>query len=147
VFDLIGTTLSGWLSDRWDNRVLLSWYYGLRGLSLLYLPYAFASPYGLGLFVVFYGLDWIATVPPTARLLSNRFGTRDGNILFGWLLAGHQIGAGLAAAGAGIIRTYLDRYLEAYIAVGLCCLLAAGLVLMIRKGNSTYTTCKAIKLD
>jgi MFS family permease len=92
LFDLVGTTLSGWLSDRWSNRGLLAWYYGLRGLSLLYLPFAFdLSFYGLSLFAIFYGLDWIATVPPTVRLATKAFGTERGPIMFGWIAAAHQL--------------------------------------------------------
>ncbi len=105
VFDLVGTTLSGWLSDRWSNRGLLAWYYGLRGLSLIYLPFAFdLSFYGLSLFAVFYGLDWIATVPPTVRLAARIFGTDRGPIMFGWIAAAHQLGAALAAFAAGALR-------------------------------------------
>jgi len=88
-----GTTVSGWLSDRWDNRYLLCWYYGLRGLSLLFLPYAFGSAYlGLAAFVIFYGLDWVATVPPTARLAADTFGRENVGIMFGWIAASHQLG-------------------------------------------------------
>src|SRR5439155_539202 len=94
VLDIVGTTVSGWLSDRWDNRYLLCWYYGLRGLSLLFLPYAFGSAYlGLAAFVIFYGLDWVATVPPTARLAADTFGREDVGIMFGWIAASHQLGA------------------------------------------------------
>ena len=74
IFDFVGTIVSGWLSDRYDNRWLLFWYYGLRGLSLLFLPFTDFSFYGLSLFALFYGLDWIATVPPTVRLTAQRFG-------------------------------------------------------------------------
>src|SRR5208282_5220981 len=77
IFDIIGTTLSGWLSDRYSSRALLFWYYGLRGLSLLYLPYSGFDFYSLSIFAVFYGLDWIATVPPTVRLISDAFGRQD----------------------------------------------------------------------
>jgi predicted MFS family arabinose efflux permease len=84
-FDLVGTTGSGWLSDRFDNRWLLFWYYGLRGLSLLYLPFTTFNLYGLSLFAVFYGLDWIATVPPTLRLTIARFGRAKANVVFGWI--------------------------------------------------------------
>ncbi len=134
IFDLIGTTLSGWLSDRYDNRWLLFWYYGLRGLSLIYLPYSDYTFYGLSFFAVFYGLDWIATVPPTSRLASDTFGKTDGPIVFGWIVAGHQLGAGTAALGAGILRTALDGYLEAFIIAGLACIVAAMMVLLIGRG-------------
>jgi len=130
VFDLVGTTLSGFLSDRWDNRYLLFWYYGLRGLSLMFLPYAMdRSFYGLPLFAVFYGLDWIATVPPTVRLTTEHFGPEDGGIVWGWLVAGHQVGGGLAALAAGIVRTAYGSYLSAFISGGVLCVVAALLVL------------------
>ena len=85
VFDFVGTIVSGWLSDRYDNRWLLFWYYGLRGLSLLFLPMTDFSFYGLSLFAVFYGLDWVATVPPTVRLTAQRFGAERANLVFGWI--------------------------------------------------------------
>ncbi len=132
IFDFIGTTLSGWLSDRWSNRALLAWYYGLRGLSLIYLPFAFdASFYGLPLFAMFYGLDWIATVPPTVRLTAQIFGVARGPIMFGWIAAAHQFGAAIAAFGAGALRTALGTYLEAFMLAGLMCLGAALMVLFI----------------
>ena len=99
VFDFFGTVGSGWLSDRYDNRLLLFWYYGLRGLSLLYLPFADFSFYGLSLFALFYGLDWIATVPPTVKLTAAKFGRERANVVFGWVFAGHQLGAAVAAFG------------------------------------------------
>ncbi|RUU52465.1 MFS transporter, partial [Mesorhizobium sp. M7A.T.Ca.TU.009.01.1.1] len=92
IFDLIGTTLSGWLTDRYDPRKLLGVYYGIRGLSLIYLPYSGFSATSLIIFAVLYGLDWIATVPPTLRLANEAFGDRSGPIVFGWIVAGHQIG-------------------------------------------------------
>jgi sugar phosphate permease len=132
VFDLVGTTLSGWLSDRWSNRGLLAWYYGLRGLSLIYLPFAFdVSFYGLPLFAAFYGLDWIATVPPTVRLATRIFGAARGPIMFGWIAAAHQLGAALAAFAAGALRVTLGTYLEAFMLSGLLCLVAALMVLFI----------------
>lgn len=128
VFDFVGTVASGWLSDRYDNRWLLFWYYGLRGLSLLFLPYSDFTLYGLSLFAVFYGLDWIATVPPTVRLTAERFGRERANLVFGWVFAGHQIGAACAAFGAGYARSTLDSYLPAFFIAGLLCLGAALLV-------------------
>jgi len=136
VFDLVGTTLSGWLSDRWSNRGLLAWYYGLRGLSLIYLPFAFdISFYGLSLFAVFYGLDWIATVPPTVRLATRTFGTERGPIMFGWIAASHQLGAALAAFVAGALRVELGTYLAAFVLSGLLCLIAALMVLFIGRSR------------
>ncbi len=126
VFDFIGTTLSGWLSDRWSNRWLLFWYYGLRGLSLIYLPYALdISFFGLSLFAVFYGLDWIATVPPTVRLTANAFGKDQVGMMFGWIVAGHQLGAAFASLGAGVLRTELGTYLQAFVISGSLCAIAA----------------------
>jgi sugar phosphate permease len=131
VFDIAGTTGSGWLSDRYDNRKLLFMYYGLRGISLIYLPFSGYSLYGLSLFAVFYGLDWLATVPPTLRLATDAFGRADAPIVFGWILTGHQIGAAVAAFGAGYLRTSLDSYLQAFILAGVACLATALLVLLI----------------
>ncbi|WP_051512395.1 MFS transporter [Skermanella stibiiresistens] len=132
IFDLFGTTLSGWLSDRYNNRYLLAWYYALRGLSLLWLPFALDLSFlGLSLFAVFYGLDWIATVPPTVRLATNAFGREKAPMMFGWIFTGHQLGAATAAFGAGVLRTAMDGYLEAFLLAGLACLVAAGMSLMI----------------
>ena len=133
VFDFVGTIASGWLSDRYDNRWLLFWYYGLRGLSLLFLPMTDFSFYGLSLFAMFYGLDWIATVPPTVRLTAQRFGPERAGLVFGWIFAGHQLGAAMAAFGAGLSRTELNSYLPAFFVAGALCVVAAGLVLMISK--------------
>ena len=131
IFDFVGTVGSGWLSDRYDNRWLLVWYYGLRGLSLLYLPYSDFTLYGLSVFAVFYGLDWIATVPPTVRLTAERFGRERANLVFGWIFAGHQLGAASAAFGAGLSRTALQSYLPAFATAGALCLIAAVLVPMV----------------
>jgi MFS family permease len=129
VFDFFGTIASGWLSDRYDNRYLLFWYYGLRGLSLLLLPYTDFSFYGLSLFAMFYGLDWIATVPPTVRLAASRFGTERANLVFGWVFAGHQLGAASAAFGAGLSKTMLASYLPAFFVAGALCVFAALIML------------------
>jgi len=133
VFDFFGTIVSGWLSDRYDNRWLLFWYYGLRGLSLVYLPFSDFSFYGLSLFAMFYGLDWIATVPPTVRLTAQRFGAERANLVFGWIFAGHQIGAGFAAFAAGLSRTLLASYLPAFFAAGALCIIAALVALGISR--------------
>jgi MFS family permease len=133
VFDFIGTIGSGWLSDRFDNRWLLFWYYGLRGLSLLYLPFTAFTFYGLSLFAVFYGLDWVATVPPTVKLTADRFGRERAGMMFGWVFAGHQMGAATAAYGAGFSRTEFSSYLPAFFVAGALCLLAAALVMTITK--------------
>lgn len=136
VFDLIGTTCSGWLSDRIDNRWLLCWYYGLRGLALLLLPFALGTSYlNLAVFVVFYGLDWVATVPPTTRLTADIFGKENVGIIFGWIFAAHQLGAATAAYAAGEMRTLLGTYQQTFIAAGLLCFIAAGLVIRIGKAS------------
>nr|WP_245672884.1 MFS transporter [Aldersonia kunmingensis] len=126
VFDVAGTIFSGWLTDRMDARLLLVAYYTLRGLSLLILPSLFApqTQPSMLVFIIFYGLDWIATVPPTVALCREWFGN-DGPIVFGWVFASHQIGAAIAAAGAGAIRDLQGSYdLAWYIAGGLCALAA-----------------------
>jgi len=133
IFDFFGTIVSGWLSDRYDNRWLLFWYYGLRGLSLVMLPFTDFSFYGLSLFAMFYGLDWIATVPPTVRLTAQRFGAERANLVFGWVFAGHQIGAAFAAFGAGLSRTVLATYLPAFFIAGALCLIASLIVLAISR--------------
>ncbi len=129
VFDFFGTLLSGWLADRYDNRWLLFFYYGLRGLSLLYLPYTEFSVISLSLFAVFYGLDWVATVPPTVRLSVDAFGPERANVTFGWIFAAHQLGAACAAFGAGVARTNFSSYLPALYVAGAACLVASALVL------------------
>ncbi|MBY0242037.1 MAG: MFS transporter [Burkholderiaceae bacterium] len=139
IFDLVGTILSGWLSDRYDNRKLLFWYYSLRGLSLLWLPYSEFTLYGLSLFAMFYGLDWIATVPPTVRLTAATFGPEKAGMVFGWIFASHQLGAAVAAFGAGKVRTLLFTYNPALFAAGAACLVAALLALAVR-GNQAAAT-------
>lgn len=131
LFDFIGTVGSGWLSDRFDNRRLLFMYYALRGLSLVVLPFTGFSWYALSLFAIFYGLDWVATVPPTIRLTVERYGPERANIVFGWIFAGHQIGAAAAAWGGGLSRTYLASYLPAFFVAGVLCCIAALAVLSL----------------
>jgi MFS family permease len=133
IFDFFGTILSGWLSDRYDNRWLLFWYYGLRGLSLLFLPFSDFTFYGLSLFALFYGLDWIATVPPTVRLTAQKFGPERAGMVFGWVFCGHQLGAATAAFGAGLSRTVLLSYLPAFFVAGALCIIAAAIVLLIAR--------------
>jgi MFS family permease len=136
LFDFAGTLASGWLSDRFDNRWLLFWYYGLRGLSLLYLPFSDFSFYSLSVFAMFYGLDWVATVPPTVKLTAQRFGPERANVVFGWIFAGHQLGAASAALAGGLSRTVWQSYMPAFVAAGILCLIGAGLVLLINRGRS-----------
>jgi len=133
IFDFFGTIMSGWLSDRYDNRYLLFWYYGLRGLSLIFLPFSDFSFYGLSIFAMFYGLDWIATVPPTVRLTAQKFGPERANLVFGWIFAGHQLGAGTAAFGAGLSRTVYQSYLPAFFIAGALCVFAALIVLALSR--------------
>ena len=132
VFDFLGTVASGWLSDRLDNRWLLFWYYGLRGLSLLWLPQSAFSFYGLSIFALFYGLDWVATVPPTVRLAGKIFGREKGALVFGWIFTAHQLGAAVATFGAGKVRTDLATYLPAFYGAGIMCLFAAVIALAAR---------------
>ena len=132
-FDLVGTTLSGYLSDRFDNRKLLFWYYGLRGLSLFWLPFSSFTLYGLSVFAMFYGLDWIATIPPTVKLAAQEFGKEKAGMIFGWVFAAHQLGAATAAYGAGRTRTLLLTYNPALFAAGAACLFAAVLVMGIQR--------------
>ncbi|MBV9169346.1 MAG: MFS transporter [Chloroflexi bacterium] len=132
MFDMVGTTVSGWLSDRVDPRKLLTWYYTLRGLALFFLPAAFdAGVPALAAFVIFYGLDWVATVPPTVKLVSERFGKERIGPVFGWIFAAHQLGGSVAAFGAGAVHTWLGDYLVAFMTAGALCLLAAGMVIAI----------------
>lgn len=136
VFSFAGGTLSGWLSDRWDNRVLLAWYYGLRGLALMYLPFAFGmSIYGLSLFAVFYGLDWIASVPPTVRLLTRIAGTERAAIMVAWITVIHQVGGAAAAYLGGVLRISFGSYLEAFVFAGLLCFAASAMALLIGAGG------------
>ena len=131
VFDILGTTASGWLTDRYPSRWLLFGYYGFRGLSLIYLAFSDYSFFGLSVFAVVYGLDWVATLPPTVRLTNDAFGQEEGTIVFGWVMTAHQLGAATAAFGAGVIRSALDGYLMAFVFAGLMCVATAFLVLAI----------------
>jgi len=132
-FDFIGTIGSGWLSDRYDNRYLLLGYYGQRGLSLLFLPYSGFSVPMLTVFAVFYGLDWVATVPPTVKLTAKHFGAEKASLVFGWVFAGHQLGSASAAYFAGLVRTGTNSYFPAVLVAGVACLIAAGLILSVGK--------------
>jgi MFS family permease len=134
VFDVAGTVFSGWLSDRADSRLLLGVYYTLRGCSLIVLPSLFAGTAhpSMLVFIIFYGLDWVATVPPTVTLCREHFGT-SGPVVFGWVCAAHQIGAAIAAVTAGVIRDRLGDYTAAWYGAGLLCLVAAVLSARIRR--------------
>jgi sugar phosphate permease len=134
VFDVAGTILSGWLTDRWDPRRLLAVYYVLRGASLLVLPLLLAPTAipPMWAFIVFYGLDWVATVPPTVALCREWFGDR-GPIVFGWVFASHQIGSAIAAFGAGVVRDTTGSYDGAWWGAGALCLVAAVVSLAITR--------------
>ncbi len=134
IFDFIGTLGAGWLSDRFDNRWLLFWFYGLRGLSLIFLSASGFDYVTLSIFAVFYGLDWVATVPPTVKLTVENFGRDKANIVFGWIFAAHQLGAATATFGAGYIRTDYETFMPAVYIAGFMCLLAALAVLGIGRG-------------
>ncbi len=142
-FDFVGTIGSGWLSDRVDSRWLLFWYYGLRGLSLMFLPFTGFSTYGLGIFAVFYGLDWIATVPPTVKLAAQHFGRERAAMVFGWVFTAHQLGAAAAAFGGGLSRDLLQSYLPAFFAAGAACIIAALAAISIQRHRRPATVAVA----
>lgn len=132
VFDILGTTASGWLTDRYSARHLLFAYYSLRGLSLLFLPATLLDGgTGLAVFAVFYGLDWVATVPATVKLTTDAFGRENTGVVYGWIGASHQLGASLAAFGAGAIRTTLGDYRLAFLIAGGLCLLAGAAFIIV----------------
>ncbi|MEK8199013.1 MULTISPECIES: MFS transporter [Lysinibacillus] len=135
VFNLLGTTASGWLSDRFDNRWLLFWYYLLRGASLLLLPYALSqgSVILLTIFTIFYGLDWIATVPPTISITRQIFGMQKSSIIYGWIFASHQAGAAVAAYGGGLIYQFFNSYTWAFFLAGIFCAMASLFVIIVKK--------------
>jgi sugar phosphate permease len=141
IFDIVGTTASGWLTDRYSSRHLLFGYYTLRGLSLLFLPFTLADGSGLGIFAVFYGLDWIATVPPTVRLTGEAFGRENTGVIYGWIGASHQLGASLAAFGAGAVRTFAGDYRFAFWIAGVLCV-AAGLS-FLTIGRRSFATSRS----
>jgi predicted MFS family arabinose efflux permease len=133
VCDLIGTIGSGWLSDRYDNRWLLAIYYGLRGLSLVWLVYTDVSLVAMMAFAVVYGLDFIATVPPTVRLTVGAFGREVGPAVFGWIFAAHQLGVGVMAFSAGVSRDALGTYVPSFLLAGVLCLAAAAAFGLVRR--------------
>ncbi|MBM2618908.1 MFS transporter [Actinoplanes sp. LDG1-06] len=136
LFDIVGTIASGWLTDRVDSRILLGAYYFLRGLSLLILPSLFAATAhpSMLVFILFYGLDWVATVPPTVTLCREYFGER-GAVVFGWVFASHQFGAAAAATAAGLVRDQLGAYTWAWYGAGALAILASVLSLMLFAGK------------
>ena len=132
ICDFIGTIASGWLSDRYDNRMLLAWYYSLRGLSLMWLPFSGFDMVGLSLFSVFFGLDYIASVPVTMKLTILAVGAARAPVVFGWIFAGHQFGAAFMAAAAGLSRDALQSYLPSFFSAGVICVLGALSMLLLR---------------
>jgi predicted MFS family arabinose efflux permease len=137
VFDLVGTIASGWLTDKYDPRKLLFFYYGFRGLSLLLLPsILFASVHPSTLvFVIFYGLDWVATVPPTIMLCRTILGPERATVIYGWVFAAHQIGGSIAAFGAAVLRVHFGDYATAFYISAVMCLITSYFVLQIAKGQ------------
>jgi predicted MFS family arabinose efflux permease len=138
---ITGTMVSGWLTDRFDSRWLLFWYYLVRAPSLLLLPYAFdASFWGIVAFGVFYGFDWITTVAPTVRLTTNVFGTQRASIIYGWIMVSHQLGSATAAYLSGLTRTEFGNYDPAFILAGAACIVAAMLVLRVGRPSRAAKT-------
>ena len=133
IFDIVGTIFSGWLTDRYDPRFLLAMYYTLRGASLFLLPSLFGDEVHVSMlaFILFYGLDWVATVPPTMALCRNAFGDR-GPVVFGWVFSAHQMGAAAAAFGAGVVHDQLGTYDLAWYVAGALCVVAASFCVAIR---------------
>jgi predicted MFS family arabinose efflux permease len=140
IFDILGTIASGWLTDRINPRILLAVYYAFRGLGLLVLPFLLSATVQppIIIFVVIYGLDWVATVPPTVALCREIFG-KDGPIVFGWVFASHQVGAAIAATVAGVVRDSTGEYSAAWFG-------AAGLCLVAAVVSATITRRKAVTL-
>ena len=134
IFDIVGTVASGWLTDRIDPRTLLLVYYTFRGVGLVLLPWLLAESVhpSMVLFIVVYGLDWVATVPPTVALCRRIFGA-EGTIVFGWVFASHQLGAAAAALGAGIVRDTFGTYTYAWFGGAALCLIAAVLSISLRR--------------
>ena len=139
IFNFLGTMGSGWLSDRYDNYILLGIYYMFRGISLIYLPYSNLDFLSLTIWAIFFGLDFIATVPPTVKLASKYFGTIQGPVLFGWIFSAHQFGAAFAAYGAGVARDSLLTYLPVFIWAGFASFMATILILISKKINFQLT--------
>ena len=140
VFNFFGTMGSGWLSDRYDNYMLLGIYYMFRGFSLIYLPYSNLYFYSLTIWAVFFGLDFIATVPPTVKLASKYFGTIRGPVISGWIFSAHQFGAAFAAYGSGVARDSLLTYLPVFLWAGIACFVATILIVLFKRINLSYST-------
>ncbi|MSY40256.1 MAG: MFS transporter, partial [Actinobacteria bacterium] len=139
VFDVVGTIFSGWLTDRYDPRKLLFFYYFLRGVSLFLLPsilFSTVHPSTL-VFVIFYGLDWVATVPPTIMLCRTILGADKATVVYGWVFAAHQVGGSIAAFGAAVARVKFGDYAFAFYASGVMCVVTSYFVLRIARGIKT----------
>ena len=138
VFDVVGTLASGWLTDRIDPKKLLFFYYFLRGISLYLLPsILFTTVHASTLvFVIFYGLDWVATVPPTVILCRTVLGPERATVVYGWVFVAHQVGGSIAALGAGILRVQLGDYALAFYVSGFLCVITAFAVLKITDQSS-----------
>jgi sugar phosphate permease len=145
LFDVVGTIASGWLTDRVDSRLLLGVYYALRGVSLIVLPSLFAATAhpSMLVFIIFYGLDWVATVPPTVALCREYFGAA-GPVVFGWVFASHQIGAAVVATAAGVVRDQLGNYELAWYASGGLAIGAAGLSLLLFRQRPARVSAPAV---
>lgn len=134
VFNFIGTIASGWLTDRWDPRRLLLIYYGFRGVSLLFLPFVHDTV-GMAAFAILFGLDYIATVPPTVALVADVFGRRNVGVVYGWVFAAHMLGAAIAAWVAGVVRESVGDYAAAFVAAGWIAIIAGFAALAIRRAR------------
>ena len=132
IFNFIGTIASGWLTDRWDPRKLLLAYYGFRGVSLLFVPFIHDTV-SIGAFAILFGLDYIATVPPTVALVADRFGRQNVGAVYGWVFAAHMLGAAIAAWAAGIVREHVGDYAAAFVAAGWIAIIAGFAALAIRR--------------
>lgn len=140
IFDIVGTIASGWLTDRFNPRILLAVYYQFRGIGLLVLPMLLSAEVqpSMIVFVVIYGLDWVATVPPTAAICREVFGA-DGSVVFGWVFAAHQLGAAAAALAAGALRDATGHYTYAWLGAAAMCTIAAVISATIRKHGSNHS--------
>jgi predicted MFS family arabinose efflux permease len=135
VFNFVGTIASGWLTDRWDPRKLLLIYYSLRGVSLFFVPFIHDTM-TIAAFAILFGLDYIATVPPTVALVADRFGRHNVGIVYGWVFAAHMMGAAIAAWAAGVVREGVGDYAAAFVAAGWIAIIAGFAALGIRRTDS-----------
>jgi predicted MFS family arabinose efflux permease len=139
VFNFVGTIASGWLTDRYDPRKLLLMYYTFRGLSLLFLPFVHDTM-TIGVFAILFGLDYIATVPPTVALAADRFGAHNVGVVYGWVFAAHMLGAAIAAWVAGVVRESVGDYAAAFVAAGWIAIIAGFAALAIKRTGPAAAT-------